>query len=1787
MCESKVPNGQAMKTQRQIKFSPHFLPSAWKCKRTLSNLIIALAVFSCAYANAQNINTEENFPDANFRAAVAAFMNVGLTDPFTAAQAAAKTGTLNVSSSSIGSVSGIQFFTGITAFYCQSNLLSELDITQNTNLQYLFCSGNQLTGLDSSNNPNLRFLYCYDNALTSLDLSENSALTHLQCQRNDIADLVVSPTASLINVNAFMNQLTDVASLAGNPNWSTSTVIVDVRYNDLDCASWDDIQLLQQQLGGTFLYSPQNGLNPFECADNINTPENFPDLNFRTAVATYMGVGLNDPFTAADAAAKTGSLNASGANIASVSGIEYFTGLTGFYCRYNQLTSLDVSQNTSLQYLFCNGNQLTQLTVPANGNLRYLYCYDNDLTSLDVSNVDTLTHLQCQRNDLTELLVSPSASLINVNAFTNQLSDVTSLAANINWSTSTIIVDVRYNNLDCTDWDDIQLLEQQLGGVFLYSPQNGIDTFDCADNINTVENFPDSNFRSAVTSLLGVGLTEPFTADEAASVTGTFNASGLNISSVSGIEFLTGITAFYCRNNQLTSLDVSQNTNLQYLFCNGNQIQDLNVSGNAVLRYLYCYDNALTSLDLSANDAITHLQCQRNALQSLVVSQTAAFQYINAFTNQLTDIASIAANVNWHPGIGILDVRYNNLDCSDWDDISSLEQSIGSKFLYSPQNEVDPFDCEDNINTAAYFPDLNFRTKIAAFMGVGLNDPFTASDAAAKTGTLSVSGSNISSVSGIQFFPNITSFYCRDNQLTELDISQNVNLLYLFCERNQLSSLDVSNNTNLRYLYCMDNNLTELDLSNNPALTHLQCQRNQLSSLIVSPDALFKYFSCFTNNLMDISSLAANSNWAASAISVDIRYNYLACNDQADIALLESQIGTGFYYDPQKPCPGPEIDTPADLLVEADALGGASVNFDLPSATGTCNLVLSVTSDPVPGSFFALGSTIVGCTATDECGQVGYSTFTVTVQDTTPPEIAPADNLQVECTQIGGAIVTFAAPVASDIADPAPAVSCVPSSGDFFGLGDTIVQCTAQDASGNISGSSFTVTVVDTTPPVISLIGPGSLSLECKVDSYAEQGANAVDICDGTSPANVGGDIVDVNQLGDYEIVYTASDAAGNIALPVTRTVSVVDTLPPDFDSLSDVLAEAEGPQGAYVSYATPTVTDLCDSLPTVICVPPSGSLFAFGATVVECTATDFSGNIAAGTFTVSVTDTTPPVITPPGNLEAECSQPGGAIVAFDDPIVTDLVDPAPSITCYPPSGAFFPLGDTVVQCMSGDVNGNVSSASFTVSVVDTTPPVIALNGDAEIALECNVDTYTEQGAVASDICDVTAPVTIGGDTVNTGTVGTYIVTYNAIDAAGNSAQQATRTVYVIDTLAPVLSGLIDVIQAQDTGCAENTAVSLSVVVQDLADPNPAVSSTFNYADGSSLTRPGVPYAIEEFPIGTNIVSVSSTDFSGNSTSDSFSVDIASSTILDVTALTFSFGTRSLTPITDAPIRVFDSSVGSCADLADGVSGNGVSYLFFEDIFLNCDPAYSGVTNAQGNALIGVLPGQYVAVLGIDSDVDGDLDTNDKYIGVQIFNLGCGDIRIVYMVNVEFSFSKMAVAMLDSPTITTAELSLPSPDFDTTGADNITVPSARTVTLQPGIYGDVVLGNGGRTQATILRLSGNGCYDFRSLQLGRNCRVEVMTPCDIRIEETLITGSGCYIGPASGYNLTASDIQVFVKNGGASPYAEPVDFGVSTQARAYFNSPSGTIRFRNNCVGTGLFVASGFNIANGSILTFE
>ena len=138
-----------------------------------------------------------------------------------------------------------------------------------------------------------------------------------------------------------------------------------------------------------------------------------PDANFKTYLVGNPDINTNGDteIQLSEATPFDGQIVCNYENIFDLTGIEAFTALTSLSCYFNQLTSLDLSQNTALYYLRCDNNELTGLDVGQNTALTHLECSSNQLISLDVSQNIALTVLNCGGNQLTGLDVSQNTAL--------------------------------------------------------------------------------------------------------------------------------------------------------------------------------------------------------------------------------------------------------------------------------------------------------------------------------------------------------------------------------------------------------------------------------------------------------------------------------------------------------------------------------------------------------------------------------------------------------------------------------------------------------------------------------------------------------------------------------------------------------------------------------------------------------------------------------------------------------------------------------------------------------------------------------------------------------------------------------------------------------------------------------------------------------------------------------------------------------------------------------------------------------------------------------------------------------------------------------------------------------------------------------------------------------------------------------------------------------------------------------------------------------------------------------
>jgi hypothetical protein len=317
----------------------------------------------------------------------------------------------------------------------------------------------------------------------------------------------------------------------------------------------------------------------------------------------------------------------------------------------------------------------------------------------------------------------------------------------------------------------------------------------------------------------------------------------------------------------------------------------------------------------------------------------------------------------------------------------------------------------------------------------------------------------------------------------------------------------------------------------------------------------------------------------------------------------------------------PVLTLPGDQGQEGDMTGGARADYVVSATDAEDNPDPTPVCSPADGTFIPLGTTTVNCSVTDSGGLTVSGSFRITVVDTTRPVLAGTPgNQSVNTTNPAGAAVTYSAPTATDLVDASPVVTCSPASGSVFPVGSTTVVCTARDSSGNVSTSSFTVTVVLRHPPVLNL--PGNLVQEGDMTggAHASYTVSATDVEDNPDPTPACSPAVGAFiQLGTTTINCSVTDADGQSDSGSFK-ITVVDTTRPVLAGMpGNQSRTTSDPTGAAVSWTSPTASDVVDASPAVSCNPASGSVFPVGVTTVTCRATDDSGNVATAAFTVTV----------------------------------------------------------------------------------------------------------------------------------------------------------------------------------------------------------------------------------------------------------------------------------------------------------------------------------------------------------------------------------------------------------------------------------------------------------------------------------------------------------------------------------------------------------------------------------------
>ena len=153
------------------------------------------------------------------------------------------------------------------------------------------------------------------------------------------------------------------------------------------------------------------------------------------------------------------------------------------------------------------------------------------------------------------------------------------------------------------------------------------------------DNFPDPNFRKYVKTTTTINKDgNDILSQEELNAVKEINVENKGITNLKGVELFTELKRLYCNQNQLKTLDLSKNINLETLNCMANNLTTLNLSENKNLTTLDCMANKLTTLDLSKNTELKYINCQVNKLTTLDLSNNRNIKVLYCDHNKLTTL---------------------------------------------------------------------------------------------------------------------------------------------------------------------------------------------------------------------------------------------------------------------------------------------------------------------------------------------------------------------------------------------------------------------------------------------------------------------------------------------------------------------------------------------------------------------------------------------------------------------------------------------------------------------------------------------------------------------------------------------------------------------------------------------------------------------------------------------------------------------------------------------------------------------------------------------------------------------------------------------------------------------------------------------------------------------------------------------------------------------------------------------------------------------------------------------
>lgn len=419
---------------------------------------------------------------------------------------------IDVSNTEVTSLKGIELFEGLLALNCDNTPIERLDVTSSRELKYLWCNNTRIDNMDLSKNLDLLFLECGNTPIRNLNVRPNSKLLQLYINNTDIYNLDLSRNTDLWSLNCVGSQITD-----------------------LDLSNNHDLYYLR-------------------CSDM-------------------------------------------------------------------PLERLNLKGSGELRRLYCSNTYLTDLDL---SDCSLLRTFDYGNMGRTVSNKDFLDPIQ----GVLDLGIFPNMNLYRISDVSGgylQGKELTFYGQKVTYYYDTRRPENEYNT---SRYMRVSLTRQMAtvpinvknfpDPVFRACVKDYFD-FDGNDSLSSNERF----------AVIGISLGGYEDQD-------TVIMSP--VQNLKGVELFPALQELYVQNSALSQLDISQNSQLTRLDCYNTSLRVLDISKNASLKYLDCHKTRIKKLEAAANSMLNHLNCSQGILVELKISTAYNLEYLYCDHTDLLDL---------------------------------------------------------------------------------------------------------------------------------------------------------------------------------------------------------------------------------------------------------------------------------------------------------------------------------------------------------------------------------------------------------------------------------------------------------------------------------------------------------------------------------------------------------------------------------------------------------------------------------------------------------------------------------------------------------------------------------------------------------------------------------------------------------------------------------------------------------------------------------------------------------------------------------------------------------------------------------------------------------------------------------------------------------------------------------------------------------------------------------------------------------------------------------------------